>query len=285
MSATDLGRNRVPIVPVYSIAKTYTAAAALLTWPAGARFGDLLPDINLRISRLSLECVLSHRSGLNDYFAWEDYRADVTARRDPWPVSQILARATVGEPGQFAYSNIGYLLVRLALEREHGKEFFDVLEEQVLVPLDVGAQRFETPEDWDRCSGVQIDDSLHAYHPAWVYPGTFVADPADAAAGIARIMRGEVGWSLAEAMKQVHLVGAPDTHPMQPGAGYGLGLMTSGDPVSVVGHGGQGPGLSVFAVASEDGQRSHGDFVMGEGEDLDLIARCVDAVRPIGRAD
>ncbi|WP_061960776.1 serine hydrolase domain-containing protein [Demequina flava] len=275
----------MPIVPVYSIAKTYTAAAALLTWPVGTRMGDLLPEADPNSSPLSLESVLSHRSGLNDYFPWDDYRADVAARRDPWPASQVLARATVGESGQFAYSNIGYLLVRLALERAHGESFFDVLNAMVLTPLSVDAQRFETREDWGRCSGVEIDESLRAYHPGWVYPGTFIADPADAAAGIARIMRGDLGPSLAEAMKQVHLVGAPDTHPMQPGAGYGLGLMTSGDPVSVVGHGGQGPGLSVFAAASADGKRSDGDFAAGEGEDLDLIARCVEAVLPAGHAD
>ncbi len=267
------------IVPVYSVAKTYTAAAALLSFDPDDALGAHLAGLAPELSTLPLRSVLSHRSGLNDYGAWPDYREAVAAREDAWPHAAVLARAEVGEPGAFRYSNIGYLLIRLALEARHGGTFFEVLLDTVLGPLGVSAAPFATSADWDACDHPAIDDSLRAYDPQWVYTGTFAAEPHEAARGIAGIMRGELGAGVAKAMCEAVVVeGVPATHPMSPGASYGLGLMVRGAPATVVGHGGGGPGFSLFAAASRDGARWCGEVSATESEDLDLIRRCVDAV-------
>lgn len=232
------------IVPVYSIAKTYTAAAALLSFDPDDALGAHVAGLAPEASRLRFREVMAHRSGLNDYGAWPDYREAVAAREDAWPHAAILARAEVGEPGAFRYSNIGYLLIRLALEARHGGTFFEVLEDTVLKPLGVRAAPFAARADWDACDHPAIDDSLRAYDPQWVYTGTFAAEPDEAARGIAGIMRGELGGGVAEAMRQAAVVeGVPATHPMSPGASYGLGLMVKGAPGTAVGHGGGGPGF------------------------------------------
>lgn len=266
------------IVPVYSIAKSYTAAAALLTFEPTQTVGSVIPDLPEALGRLSIEHLLSHRSGLDDYAAWPEYREAVAARAMPWSARSILNRASVGEPGRFRYSNIGFLLVRLALETAHDSEFHDVLSDLVFVPLGVSAQRFADLDDWDRCDHPAIDGALRSYHPGWVYPGTFATDPDEAARGLALIMRGRLGARLPEQMQRTHLVGVPSDHPMMPNAGYGLGLMTHGIPPTVVGHGGQGPGFNLFAAVSTDGTRWRGAVAAAEGEDLELIRRCVDAV-------
>lgn len=217
MTSTGWARDRV--VPVYSIAKTYTAAAALLALDPKASLRRYLSDAVLPdpLGELRVADVLAHRSGLNDYAGWADYRSAVAAREDAWPAERVLARAEVGNPGQFVYSNIGYLLIRLALEAVDGAGFFDVLRRRVLEPLAVPAHPFVARADWDACTHPEIDADLRAYDPAWVYTGTFAATPVDVARGIAGIMRGELGGNLAQSMRVTSPVRAPDTHWSPPG--------------------------------------------------------------------
>lgn len=264
------------IVPVYSIAKTYSAAAALLSFDQQDPIGRYLNPIFPALGLLTVRDLLMHRSGLNDYGGWDDYRAAVRAHEDPWPIDEILARAELHTPGAFRYSNIGYLLIRRALEHHHGKPYFQVLNDLVLSPLDIDAAPFATRADWSVCTHPSIGDELRRYHPGWVYTGTFAARVGDAARGIALLMSGQLGENLAATMRDTLPVDVPG-HPMAP-AGYGLGLMTSGLPASLVGHGGGGPGFSLFAAATADGQRWHGAVSVGEGEDLQLIRSCIDAL-------
>jgi len=261
------------IVPVYSIAKVYTAAAILLAVDVERPIGDHVSDLPTAVAELSIRDILSHRSGLNDYFAWPDYRAAVDADADPWPTTTVIDRAEVSNPGEFGYSNIGYLLLRLALERVREKPFFDAVDELVLRPLEVAALPFDDRADWRHCDHPDVTEKLRCYHPGWVYPGTFLARVDDAAGGIGRLMAGGLGAEVPAAMKHTFEVNAPG-HPLSP-TGYGLGLMTKGFPPTVVGHGGGGPGFSLFAAATADGSRAAGMVSTAEGEDIDLIARCV----------
>lgn len=265
-----------PIVPVYSIAKTYTAIAVCMTFDLEGRIGQHVPALPPHLATLTVRDLLMHRSGINDYGGWVDYHASVGARADPWPVEDILARAHVGTPGHFHYSNIGYLLLRLALENVHSDTFYGVIDGLVLSPLGVEAFPFATREDWSVCTHPSISDELRNYHPGWVYTGTFAARVDDAARGIALIMRGQLGSTQAAAMRDTLPVNAPG-HPFDP-AGYGLGLMTSGIPPTVVGHGGGGPGFSLFAACSADGERWHGAVSDREDTGFSIIQECVDAV-------
>lgn len=265
-----------PIVPVYSIAKTYTAIAVCLTFGLEDRIGQHVRDLPSGLGDLRVRDILTHRSGLNDYGGWDDYRASVGSRADPWPVEDVLARAHVGEPGHFQYSNIGYLLLRLALENAHNDSYFGVLNALVFSPLGVDAFPFATREDWAACTHPSIDEDLRKYHPGWVYTGTFAARVDDAARGIALIMRGHLGSAHPAAMRETLPVDAPG-HPFDP-AGYGLGLMTRGMPPTVVGHGGGGPGFSLFAACSADGERWHGAISDREDAGIGIIQECVDAV-------
>lgn len=267
-------------IPVYSIAKPCTAAAALLTLDLEAPVGRYAPELPAHLAGLRLRELLAHRSGLDDYGPWPEYREAVRRREHPWPVRKVLERAVVGELGGFRYSNIGYLLVRLALETHHDATFFEVLDDLVLRPLGVVARPFAEPSDWDACDHPALDDTLRRYHPGWVYPGTFLAEPDDVARALAHIVRGDLGEHVAAQWRSSLPVDAPAGHPLSPQAGYGLGVMTHGEPVRVVAHGGGGPGFTLFAAASVDGARWHGEGVASEAEDLDLLRRCVAAVSP-----
>lgn len=267
------------VVPVYSIAKPYTAIAALTSLNRDLPVGHYVAGLGPDLAALTCRDLLTHQSGLNDYAGWADYHSAVEARQAPWHEQEILERAEVARPGYFRYSNIGFLLLRRALETVHEATFFDVLQELVLTPLGLTAFPFSAPADWAHCDHPGIDDRLRAYHPGWVYTGTFAADPQEAARGLALVMQGALGQNMAHALRTSHLVDAPAAHPLSPAAGYGLGVMTSGDPVDVIGHGGQGPGFHLFAAAAVDGSRWHGEVQAAEGQDTDLIRRCLTAVR------
>src|SRR5690554_1368543 len=225
------------LVPVYSAAKPLTAAAAFLTLDLDAEIGSMVPDLPRHLAHLRLRDLLAHRSGLDDYGAWPDYHDAVRRREEPWDPSAILGRAEVGEAGVFRYSNIGYLLVRLALEEASGRDLFDLLDSTVLGPLGIEVSPFSEPAHWDGCDHPSIGDALRSYHPGWVYTGTFVARPSHVARGIARAMAGGLGDDLARAWRWSLPVEAAPAHPLAPDAGYGLGVMTHGDPVQLVAHG------------------------------------------------
>ncbi len=267
------------VVPVYSIAKPYTAIAVLRSLELDAVVGDHVAGLRDDLAALTFRALLTHRSGLDDYGGWPVYRDAVEARLPAWPEERILDRAEVGPPGTFRYSNVGYLLLRRALEEVHGSSFFGVLTDLVLGPLDVAAHPFASPADWQHCHHPGIDERLRAYDPGWVYTGTFAAEPDEAARGLALVMRGALGDEVARALRGTLAVDVPATHPMTP-AGYGFGVMTSGDPVRVIGHGGGGPGFTLFAATDVEGARWRGEVAASGSDDLELVRRCVTAVRP-----
>jgi len=267
------------VVPVYSVAKSYTAIAAIKSFNLDDPVGDHLAGLRADLGSLTFRSLLGHRSGLNDYAAWPDYRAAVEARLAPWPQEQILRRAEMGPSGRFRYSNIGFLLIRRALEQAHRGTFFDVLADLVFEPLGIEARPFAAMEDWRHCHHPAINDWLRAYDPGWVYSGTFAANPQQAARGLALALRGDSGAEVASALRTSFHVDVPPQHPLAPTAGYGLGVMTGGDgEARVVGHGGQGPGITLFAATNIWGTRWHAE-VGSETDGDEPIRRCLTALR------
>ncbi len=245
-------------IPLYSITKPFLAAAALLSFAPEARLASVVPDLPSALQPLVLRDVLAHRSGLDDYAAWPDHHAAVEARREAWPAERVLQRLSVtppldpSVPEAFSYSNAGYLLVRLALEAHHGVGLSEILTRLLLDPLALDLGFFLEQRDWAAVSEPRVDDHLRAYDPRWVYHGSLLGDPAEAARGMALILGAALGAELPRLMLEARPVNAPG-HPLQP-AGYGLGLMVGGAP-TVAGHGGGGPGFELFAASTPSGER------------------------------
>lgn len=146
MANLELG---VPITPdsafdIGSTSKQFTALSALLL----ARDGKLSLDDDIRrhvpempayAAPITLRHLLNHTGGIRDYIdllrmsgAHDD---DVTTARR---ALQLLARqeATHFAPGQrHEYSNSGYFLVALAVERASGKTLREFAQQQIFAPL------------------------------------------------------------------------------------------------------------------------------------------------------
>lgn len=119
-----------------SLGKPLTAVAvARLVEQHRLRFGDAigryLPALPPKLRRITVAQLLDHSSGLGDFFGAPGYdalRPTLTSldRYLPLIVSQPLSPA-----GRFTYSNSGYLLLGLIIERVSGQSYYTFLQRQV----------------------------------------------------------------------------------------------------------------------------------------------------------
>jgi D-alanyl-D-alanine carboxypeptidase len=262
---------------LYSVAKGFVAAAAVRLAERGvlnldAPAAALLPERALPGS-VTLRRLLNHTAGVPDYGGLGEYHAAVRRAPDrPWSTDDFLA-ATLGRcpavpAGRFAYSNIGYLLVRLAVERAAGRPLGEVLDAEVFRPLGARHLRLATglgdvaglAPGWGTALGdgrTPVDVSRR-YHPGWVSHGAVVGRAADAALALDGLMAGRlVGPASLDAMLEAVPVDGPHWLFHEPGYGLGLMIDRSRPADRLAGHGGEGPGYSAGALcfAPERGPR------------------------------
>lgn len=143
-------QSHIPNTPqtkfgVASITKQFTAALVLLQAAEGklrldASVSEVLPWYRKDTgSRMTVEQLLRHTSGLPpDYDAPEFGDGEAAARHvEPQPFAEKVCQpALASEPGtRWNYSNCGYVLLGLILERVTGKPFDELLQAQLLRPL------------------------------------------------------------------------------------------------------------------------------------------------------
>lgn len=235
-------------VPWWSFAKTVLAAAALvLVAERRLRLDQRLPG-----KPFTLRQVLQHTAGLRCYGACGAYHAAVARGDRPWMPADMLRRVDADvldfEPGHgWAYSNVGYFLVRTLIEDATGSALGPALQRLAFAPLGIaGVSVAQVPADLDATAW----GNRQGYDPGWVYHGLLIGPPAAAALFLHRLLAGELlSADLLAEMRRAHPVG--DALPGRPWqtANYGLGLMIGrGVPQGeYVGHTGGGPG-SVSAV-------------------------------------
>jgi CubicO group peptidase (beta-lactamase class C family) len=205
--------------------------------------------------------LLQHRAGLPDYGSLAAYHEAVAAGKTPWPVAELLERVQadtlVFEPGQgWAYSNVGYLLVRKLVEEAAGMALDQALRELVFKPLGVAdAKIASVPTDLDMTAWGNASN----YHPGWVYHGLLIGTAASAALFLHQLLAGRLlPAPLLAAMCAPYPVSGPIPDRPWLSAAYGLGLMLGAGAPSgcYVGHTGGGPGstAAVYQKATDSGE-------------------------------
>ena len=141
---------RTPVRPesnfrLASLSKQFTATAVMLLEAEGRlRYdqpvGELLPGLPPYARAATVRQLLTHTSGLPDY---ESFVPDEqTAQVHDADVPGLIARASGAKfaPGtRYDYSNTGYALLALVVERVSGERFADFLRRRVFVPLGMSA--------------------------------------------------------------------------------------------------------------------------------------------------
>ncbi|MDQ4045708.1 MAG: beta-lactamase family protein, partial [Chloroflexota bacterium] len=217
--------------------------------------------------------LLGHTSGLPDYGGLPDYHEAVrTSSMEPWPETAILERAlaqgTLFEPGRgWAYSNIGYLLIRRVVARHARGSLAAALDALLFRPLGLERTRVSetlgdtlelTPGFTTSIGQGGLADVRGRYHPGWVAHGVVQSTAGELAAAVDALFAGRlIGRASLAAMRAALPV--PVEHPVIRMPGYGLGLMMDLDPVAggLTGHAGGGPGYSTaaFSMRSAEGER------------------------------
>jgi D-alanyl-D-alanine carboxypeptidase len=258
---------------LYSITKACIAVAALKLAEAGALNLDaplraILPRPGYE-GTPSIRQLVNHTGGIPDYGGLPAYHDAVRAAPDaPWSANEFLERTLplgpLFPPGAgWEYSNVGFLLVRLALERATGQSLAALLDDVVVAPLGLRQTRLAVaPGDMrglapgfgdERDGGGAPLDVLRRYHPGWVSHGTAISTAAETLCVLDGLLDGRL-LRPAPLAAMLDGVAVPGDHPPFVRPAYGLGVMLDlGSPFGrVVGHAGGGPGHATAAFRFPD---------------------------------
>jgi len=145
-----------------SITKVMTKAALLLLRDEGKvdlakTVRTYLPDYPSKVAdQVTLQQLLDHRSGMGDIFGPE-----FDAKRDGLKTLRDYLELFAREPLAFApgadqrYSNAGYIVLGLVIERASGESYFDFVRDRVLVPAKMtdSGWPLKTDATWSRATG------------------------------------------------------------------------------------------------------------------------------------
>lgn len=242
-------------VPWWSFGKTVLAAAAL----ALVAEGRLGLDGPVEGRPYTLRQLLQHRAGLPEYGRLGAYHAAVAAGEAPWPREELWRRVGADRlefapGGGWAYSNVGYLVVREMIEAVTGMALGPALEQLVLRPLGIGGVSVaRNPGDL----AITAWGNGARYNPGWVYHGLLIGPAASAALLLDRLLGGGLlPEPLLAAMTAAHPVGGAVPGRPWRVAGYGLGLMIGEGETGVryTGHTGGGPGSTAAVYRAGPGR-------------------------------
>ncbi len=130
---------------VASMGKMFTAVAIGQLADAGRlRFDDPiarhLPGLPPEIGAITIDQLLTHRSGLRDYFRPDNRTAIQSARTAADLLPIALADGLAFAPGSaFAYSNSGYVVLGAIVERLSGLSYPDYLQQRIFAPAGMAA--------------------------------------------------------------------------------------------------------------------------------------------------
>ncbi|MBB5744472.1 serine hydrolase [Brevundimonas variabilis] len=243
-----------------SVGKLYTAAVIHRLAARGTLDLDapasryLRPDDAVGVSNreATLRQLLNHTGGVADYYSlpdirrW-DWRAPITPAR---VLTAIRGRPATGVPGTaYSYSNSGYHLVALVAERATDTSFAELVQAEVITPLDLRETQYNTVAPggllhgyvgrrdwWDSAENTGPDSGITAtLSDTRKYLRALFVDPGPL---------NETGRAMVEDPVQTG-------NPRQQ-AGAGAEVRTTREGLRFVGHTGDVEGYLSFAYAAPD---------------------------------
>jgi len=263
-----------------SLGKVFTGVAVAQLVERGKvrfddRIGRYLPELPKRIgTTVTVAELLDHTSGLGDYFGdpgYERLRPRLTSLRRYLP---LIARERLAfRPGaRFSYSNSGFVLAGLVVERASGEDFYGYLRRHVWGPAGMTRTGCFPPAPTRRGRAVGYTAGGVPNTPGLPPRGTSAGGCYSSAPDLLRF---------ANALLRHRLLGPALTrsittsHVAAPGGGYGYGFGVRTGPPPTIWHNGGSPG-----VATElDVNPALGyTVVILENRDPDQLASAADVV-------
>jgi CubicO group peptidase (beta-lactamase class C family) len=240
-----------------SMNKMFTATAILQLAAdgkvdLGAPLGKYLPDYSNKdvASKVTIRHLLTHTGGTGDIFTPEYQKHRLETRELTDYVKLYGSRGLEFEPGsQWAYSNYGFLLLGVVVQRVSGMSYYDYVRTHIFLPAgmhDTGsAPESETVPS--RSIGYMQKNG------AWVsnvdtlpWRGTSAGGGYSTVVDLYRFAEALCGGKLIQAQFFAQMTSVQARSPqMPPGVGYGFGMMVSEEPQGKrFGHGGGAPGMN-----------------------------------------
>ncbi|QIL02438.1 beta-lactamase family protein [Sphingomonas sinipercae] len=177
----QFGRNEpVSVHDQWHIGSNLKAMTALLygrlveqgraRWEASV--GDLFPDLKLDPSwkALLVEDLLSHRAGIKDSmyargpFKNENWPHHMSLPKQRQMVAELIfTRSASGVPGEYEYSNFGYILVAAAIDRLANQPYEQCLRQELIEPLKMNSVVFGPPQELGQPWGHEYDSVSKSY--------------------------------------------------------------------------------------------------------------------------
>jgi D-alanyl-D-alanine carboxypeptidase len=272
----DLRTGRAPDargrIRVASVTKTFVATVVLQLVGEG-RLGlddpvaDHLPGLLPYAEPITVRQLLSHTSGVpRDIAHWQTLEEVDTKRWEAFTPPQLVRLATDGQPllfppgTGFSYSNVGYTVLGMLVERVTGRSLAGELERRVFRPLHLRDTSFPTYQPfvvnpaargYERLYGETApltDVTTYVWSRLWA-SGNLISSPDD----LNRFFRALLGGHL---LPDDLLAQMKDARPESIGPfGYGLGLMHWPSPCGGEdwwGHGGDLPGYNTWSLHTTD---------------------------------
>jgi D-alanyl-D-alanine carboxypeptidase len=253
-------------IAIASITKSVVAAQVMLMVEAGELglddlVADHLPgDLRFDSNGATIRDLLSHRSGIPDYYDLLDEQTDFLRVWTPTEILERLPAERIPPGSAFSYAETNYLLLKLVIEHLRGRPLTDVLRDGALAVdgLDrLVHQPAESPTDPMAMPAGASDPDLEkrgGYLPSLASASAYNASGAIAsdALSLARWWR---AFCAGEIVSQTSLTEMSAFEPAAYLGSYGLGVYNPADGYAqAFGHTGQLPGyMSWAACLPEEG--------------------------------
>lgn len=253
--------HAVPATPdtVYqlgSLTKQFTATSILLLARANKLalddvVGKYLDDIPDTWKPVTIRQLLTHTSGIKSYTSVAGNRASFRNDRSPKEILETVAADPLDFPAgtKWSYSNTGYFLLGLVVEKVSGRRYSQFLYEQIFQPVGMTSTRVNDPRDVisDRATGYAWDGRIcrNGEFASMTWPfaaGALIGTARDLATWDAALS-GEVPLSAAERTIMWTRATLADGATTDYGLGWALGTDRGH---KVVEHGGGIPGFSTY---------------------------------------
>ncbi len=216
-------------------------------------------------NQITIRQIMNHTSGIADYINSKDF--DITDIKKSYTAEEFV-KMGISLPPDFApgkgwsYSNTGYVLLGMLIEKVTGNSYAEEVENRIIEPLDLSntflpGNSSVIPGTKHARGYLQLDKASELKDVTYINPGSSDGDMISTADDLNKFFSYLLGGKL---LKEQQLKQMLTTVPTgrEGMAGYGLGIFETKLPngVSVWGHRGAVPGFSTFVGGTLGGKHT-----------------------------
>ncbi|PWN13292.1 D-alanyl-D-alanine carboxypeptidase [Bacillus thuringiensis] len=215
-------------------------------------------------NQITIRQILNHTSGIADYTNSKDF--DITDTKKSYTAEEFV-KMGISLPPDFApgkgwsYSNTGYVLLGILIEKVTGNSYAEEVENRIIEPLDLSntflpGNSSVIPGTKHARGYFQLDGASELKDVTYINPGSSDGDIISTADDLNKFFSYLLGGKLLKEQQLKQMLTTVPTN--REGTGYGLGIYETKLPNSdsVWGHRGVVPGFTTFAGGTLGGKHT-----------------------------